>query len=1035
MLSSQPSQPTHTSNPKRLSLPPSENAVRPKKRSPNRVRAQAASPEVISSLIDSLSAISLPAQAHFENIPAIGDANEKPRGGPPAPSQSVPSSPAPWQGNFANDRNGGFGVQYGVHRNERWEDEEIDPNAAEPPVVRTSKPPSVRGREKESSLKNYMFSSAKSSASLHSKRSQDSVGSITSNMVPGLLRRQSTNSRASLDSKVSKGSGNNMRNLKERLQGKENSGEMRKIPRSAPAPILTRGIDTLSPPSSPRMHPPRSPRSPRFSPSNDHVLLEETRKEESYLSSFFKKRPGPISIPSGSSAEPDERSPRVPTEAVPERGSSLRHHSESPSNRRRKPHSRAGSSRTRTVIEEDEDLENARDTKMQLEKEEIDNQTTRRIKELKRQKELRDQEASRWGFITNERTEAVSSPHTKSPSSPDSLPSPGSLSSDNVEERPIEDSTAKAHKLLGLTTASYPMQRRSKSFKEEAKSEAEDASPLPIDYQAALQSLDRSESSHSEKTATSRAPGSFGRSSSAIGRKSPEQPPNGLDYPINFDSPPESRVSSRAASTDPGSRQQSLYVPNQPQRSNSKKKRWSHPDLPLKAEQKLNAKLDRENMAVKAAQMPEPVIEEPPRPSSSDSVDDDVDAFLYSPRLSQKVREPNTGRTICFSEVGDPQGFVVFVCVGMGLTRYITAFYDELAASLKLRLITPDRPGVGESQADPHGTPLSWPEDVQTICDALHIQRFSIMAHSAGAIYALATALRMPQKIRGRVHLLAPWIPPSQMSAVGLHTDSPPDRQLPKAQRLLRVLPTPFLRVANSSFMSATSASITRSVPKSPQRSKKKPNLGAAAARSDTPALLGVRQSTFPQTRRESMMLMDRVLPDGSLLETDQFSDPNTLDNSSAAAAQVAQSLAEAERRHTYDTRLTLSVWDLATTNANPAVDLLVCLERRQSIGFRYVDITRPVVIHHGNKDSRVPVENVRWLGRTMRRCEVRILEDEGHGLMASAAVMGNVLTEMAKEWEEWTGHTRRAGQGPSSAAVARPSAVERLGSYGSYGS
>jgi hypothetical protein len=77
-------------------------------------------------------------------------------------------------------------------------------------------------------------------------------------------------------------------------------------------------------------------------------------------------------------------------------------------------------------------------------------------------------------------------------------------------------------------------------------------------------------------------------------------------------------------------------------------------------------------------------------------------------------------------------------------------------------------------------------------------------------------------------------------------------------------------------------------------------------------------------------------------------------------------------------------------------------LERRHTIGFRYVDITRAVVIHHGSKDTRVPVENVRWLGKTMRRCEVRVLEGEGHGLMASAAVMGGVLMEIAREWEDW---------------------------------
>jgi hypothetical protein len=55
----------------------------------------------------------------------------------------------------------------------------------------------------------------------------------------------------------------------------------------------------------------------------------------------------------------------------------------------------------------------------------------------------------------------------------------------------------------------------------------------------------------------------------------------------------------------------------------------------------------------------------------------------------------------------------------MGLTRYITAFYDELALTLKLRLITPDRPGVGDSEPynDGTATPLSWPG---TLCQMIY---------------------------------------------------------------------------------------------------------------------------------------------------------------------------------------------------------------------------------------------------------------------------------------------------------------------------
>ena len=117
--------------------------------------------------------------------------------------------------------------------------------------------------------------------------------------------------------------------------------------------------------------------------------------------------------------------------------------------------------------------------------------------------------------------------------------------------------------------------------------------------------------------------------------------------------------------------------------------------------------------------------------------------------------------------------------------------------------------------------------------------------------------------------------------------------------------------------------------------------------------------------------------------------------------------LSEKERQTEYDGRLTQTIWEAATTSANPAVDLLVCLERRQEIGFRYVDIRKSVVIHHGSRDSRVPVENIRWLSNMMPNCEMRVLEGEGHGLMASATVMSSVLTEMAKEWDDWNAVTR----------------------------
>lgn len=200
--------------------------------------------------------------------------------------------------------------------------------------------------------------------------------------------------------------------------------------------------------------------------------------------------------------------------------------------------------------------------------------------------------------------------------------------------------------------------------------------------------------------------------------------------------------------------------------------------------------------------------------------------------------------------------------------------------------------------------------------------------------------------------------------------------------------------------MTATSSSITSSLPKNPRRSKRKSSAKDAAAATSGLDQENIGQTGYtkgakdnPATDMSSMVLDDA--DNGRPSDKGLSGDP-------AILAAAADAMADRERQVTYDSRLTHAIWELATTGANPAVDLLVCLERRHTIGFRYVDITRPVVVHHGSRDTRVPVDNVRWLGKTMRRCEVRVLEGEGHGLMASATVMGSVLMEISKEWEDW---------------------------------
>ena len=51
-----------------------------------------------------------------------------------------------------------------------------------------------------------------------------------------------------------------------------------------------------------------------------------------------------------------------------------------------------------------------------------------------------------------------------------------------------------------------------------------------------------------------------------------------------------------------------------------------------------------------------------------------------------------------------------------------------------------------------------WASVVEEVLDQLDIGQCSVMAHSAGAPYAMAFANRYPERIRGELCLLAPWV-------------------------------------------------------------------------------------------------------------------------------------------------------------------------------------------------------------------------------------------------------------------------------------
>ena len=80
-------------------------------------------------------------------------------------------------------------------------------------------------------------------------------------------------------------------------------------------------------------------------------------------------------------------------------------------------------------------------------------------------------------------------------------------------------------------------------------------------------------------------------------------------------------------------------------------------------------------------------------------------------------------------------------------SRLEALLVSEQAVSLGVRLIALDRPGIGRSSANEGYRLLDWPDDVSEVADQLGIGRFAVEGVSAGGVYALACAYKLPHRL------------------------------------------------------------------------------------------------------------------------------------------------------------------------------------------------------------------------------------------------------------------------------------------------
>jgi len=120
---------------------------------------------------------------------------------------------------------------------------------------------------------------------------------------------------------------------------------------------------------------------------------------------------------------------------------------------------------------------------------------------------------------------------------------------------------------------------------------------------------------------------------------------------------------------------------------------------------------------------------------------------LAAPRFEGTVRLRD-GRGLGFAEFGPIDGRPVLWFHGTpGARRQIAPDARRLAGERSVRIVSVERPGVGESTPHLYGALVEFAEDVEQLCTALAIDRFGVVGLSGGGPYALACAHRMPERV------------------------------------------------------------------------------------------------------------------------------------------------------------------------------------------------------------------------------------------------------------------------------------------------
>ena len=115
-------------------------------------------------------------------------------------------------------------------------------------------------------------------------------------------------------------------------------------------------------------------------------------------------------------------------------------------------------------------------------------------------------------------------------------------------------------------------------------------------------------------------------------------------------------------------------------------------------------------------------------------------------------------RWLAYAEYGNPNGHPLLYFHGGGSSRLEPLLLgDDVFSRLGLRVIAPDRPGIGQSDFQAKRGFSDWVKDVEVLADGLGLDKFSVLGISAGGGYAAVCAAKIPERLRAVVIASGSW--------------------------------------------------------------------------------------------------------------------------------------------------------------------------------------------------------------------------------------------------------------------------------------